>query len=234
MTDLVAIPVYNEADTVPALLQELRCYYPGHILFIDDGSSDCSPCILKQFESETISVIQHTDNKGYGRALRTSFEFAQKKNFSALVTMDADWQHEPRNVKAFFDQLPGYDIISGSRYLREENGNDAPPADRMRINAEITKVINEITGFNLTDAFCGFKAYNVAALGKLKLNEDGYAMPLQFWVQAKHFGLTVKEIPVPRIYSDPKRQFAGPIKDPEIRLKYYHEIIERELKRWKI
>ena len=232
MSQLVAIPVYNEADSVPPLLAEIRRYYQGHILFIDDGSSDCSPCILKKFESDSVSVIQHTNNHGYGKALRTAFDFAASNSFQAIVTMDADWQHEPKKIPQFFDLLPGYDVVSGSRYLEEDPENDSAPADRRSINAEITKKINSLTGYNITDAFCGFKSYNVAALSKLSLDEDGYAMPLQFWIQAKHFGLKVKEIAVPRIYSDPNRQFAGPIKDPSIRLDYYNKIIESEVARF--
>ena len=165
--------------------------------------------------------------------MRSAFEFAASHSYEALVTMDADWQHEPSKIPQFFDLLTGFDLVSGSRYLEEDPLNDQAPKDRRNINAEITKLINQITNFNITDAFCGFKAYSVKALSKLNLSEDGYAMPLQFWIQANHFQFKIREMSVPRIYSDPNRQFAGPIKDPSVRLSYYHQIIEKEVLRWK-
>jgi dolichol-phosphate mannosyltransferase len=67
------------------------------------------------------------------------------------------------------------------------------------INHEITKKLNQRLGFELTDAFCGFKAYRVAALSRLNLNETGYAMPLELWVQVACNQLSVVEVAVPRI-----------------------------------
>ena len=60
------------------------------------------------------------------------------------------------------------------------------PADRAprRINIEVTRWLNECLGLNLTDAFCGFKAYRASALEKFEVTDFGYAMPLQIWVQA--------------------------------------------------
>ena len=64
-------------------------------------------------------------------------------------------------------------------------------------------------GFDLTDAFCGFKAYRVEALAKLQVTETGYAMPLELWVQAACQKLSVVEVAVPRIYLDESRSFGG-------------------------
>jgi dolichol-phosphate mannosyltransferase len=99
----------------------------------------------------------------------------------------------------------------------------------MSVNREITRRINEITGYDLTDSFCGFKAYRVDAVKKLELTEPNYGMPLQLWMQAWKHGLTVKEIPIGLIYFDHSRQFPGDLKRREARLRYYHDVIEREL-----
>jgi dolichol-phosphate mannosyltransferase len=114
------------------------------------------------------------------------------------------------------------------------DGNGTAPQDRRAINVRITQVINTITGFDLTDSFCGFKAYRVDALRKLRLTDTGYAMPLQFWIQAKYFGLRVTELPVSRIYDDPNRTFGGGLDDPEVRLNHYLTTIENERQRWKV
>ena len=100
----------------------------------------------------------------------------------------------------------------------------------MSVNEEIAKTINEITGYGLTDSFCGFKAYKVDALKKLNLTETSYGMPLQLWIQAWKNGLTVKEIPIALIYFDRTREFPGSLRKKEARLNYYRDVIDRELR----
>jgi dolichol-phosphate mannosyltransferase len=78
---------------------------------------------------------------------------------------------------------------------------------------------------NLTDAFCGFKAYRVESLARLRITESGWGMPLQLWVQAARLGLRVKEVAVPRLYLDPKRAFGGVLNDEEQRLAYYRRVL---------
>ena len=82
-------------------------------------------------------------------------------------------------------------------------------------------------GFELSDAFCGFKAYRVEALKKLNITEFGYAMPLELWVQAACNKLKVVEVAVPRIYLDESRSFGDQLDDPETRLKYYYEVMNK-------
>ena len=88
--------------------------------------------------------------------------------------------------------------------------------DRCRINRLITEELNRRLGLSLTDAFCGFKAYRVAALAKIELTEPGYAMPLELWVRAVQLGLRIVELPVPLIYLDEKRSFGGGFMTPKL------------------
>src|SRR5690606_12862504 len=123
--------------------------------------------------------------------------------------------------------------VSGSRYMVPAPAQrGAVPADRRRINQQVTQLINQLTGYKLTDAFCGFKAYRVPALARLRLSEPGYAFPLQFWIQAHRAGLTVIEHPVPLIYvPNFERRFGGELDDAQKRLAYYLEVIEKEVAR---
>src|SRR5690606_12280492 len=108
----------------------------------------------------------------------------------------------------------------------------APPPDRWAINQHITARINELTGFQLTDAFCGFKAYRVEALRDLRFDEPGYGFPIQFWMAAHRHGLRVVERPVPLIYKHNfERRFGGGLDDPERRLAYYESLLEKEVAR---
>jgi glycosyltransferase involved in cell wall biosynthesis len=231
---IVLVPVYNEEEHLHGLLSRLRLVYSGDVLFVDDGSVDCSPSVLKDLEGDRTRVIMQPENRGYGATLLRAFQETINEQYDVAITMDSDGQHRPDWIPEFFSKVQECDVVSGSRYRAETDENGIAPPDRKRINGIVTSILNECTGFALTDAFCGFKAYRVSALKKLKLSETGYAMPLQLWIQAKAFGLSVTELPVSRIYDDPNRRFGGQLDDPEVRLQYYLDTIERERRRWKV
>ena len=228
---LTALPVFNEEPHIADVLDRVR-QYCTEILVIDDGSTDRTPSMLK--EQSDIQVITHEINTGYGAALRSAFRFASEQAYDVLVTIDCDGQHEPclipDLVAAVYpsDQEP-FDFVSGSRYLRPFPGDSRPPEERRRINFAITETLNQHLGFNLTDAFCGFKAFRVWALEQLEITELGYAMPLQLWVQAARAGFRIVEFPVPLVYLEEERSFGGSLDDARRRMAYYQEVLDREL-----
>jgi len=223
---LTALPVFNEAESVDRVLNEVS-RFSGHILVVDDGSTDATAAALTRHSN--IDCVTHAVNRGYGAALQTAFEYAQKHSYETIVTIDCDGQHEPQRIPRFAAACQEVDIVSGSRYLKPFPGDTEPPAQRRWINSQITSELNELLRLGLTDAFCGFKAYRVAALSQLNLTEAGYAMPLELWVQAAHAGLRIIELPVPLIYLDEKRSFGSVLDDGATRLDYYHSVINRSL-----
>lgn len=228
---LTALPVYNEVRHVGGVLETVR-RYAGDILVVNDGSTDGTAELLDV--QPDVRTVAHPVNLGYGAALRSAFQYAQEHHYDVLVTIDCDGQHEPRLIPelaaALFPPcgLP-YDLVSGSRYLQPFPGDSRPPEDRRRINQAITAQLNERLGLQLTDAFCGFKAYRVGALRRLEITELGYAMPLQLWVQAAALKLRIREFAVPLIYLDEERSFGGALDDARRRMAYYQEVIEREI-----
>lgn len=230
MRFIVAIPVYNEEEYVQSVLDCVK-RFSDDVLVINDGSSDESSRIARE---AGVKVLDHPTNQGYGRALRSAFAYAADNDYDVVVTMDADKQHLPRHIPVFLHHISDCDIVSGSRYLSSNPEDTAAPEERALVNRTITKRIDEATGYRLTDSFCGFKAYRVEALKKLALREDGYAMPLELWIQAAANGLRVKEIPVSLIYLDPNRSFGQDLDKVERRLAYYNEVIDREVARVKL
>ena len=239
---LLAIPVFNEERSIDRVLGAVRGMVRD-ILVIDDGSTDGTPARLA---SHPVEVIRHRANRGYGRSMQDIFHAADADGFGWVITMDCDEQHSPASIPDFLQAIraDACDVVSGSRYLRPLPGDDAVPQGRREVNAELTREINErlgrvpsasgtrpALGPGLTDSFCGFKAYRVAALRSLRLDADGYDFPMQFWVQAVAHGLRVDEMPVPRIYVDPNRSFGAGLDDPARRLAIYRATLHREIER---
>ncbi len=225
---LTALPVYNEAKHVGPVLAEVR-RYAQDILVVNDGSTDGTGELLAA--EPGLRIVTHQKNRGYGAALRSAFEYAVQHRYDVLVTIDCDGQHQPQMIPQFFAETEGCDMVSGSRYLAPLTGDNPPPADRRKINELLTARLNERLGLQLTDAFCGFKSYRVCRLPELEITDNGYAMPLELWVQAAHQGFRIKELAVPLVYLDLARSFGGALDDADTRLAHYYEILDRAIAR---
>jgi dolichol-phosphate mannosyltransferase len=229
VTDALVLPVYNEASTVKAVLAAVCAVFDGVVIVVDDGSTDGTSEIVSTVPG--IVTVCHNRNQGYGRSLIDGFCAAFAVGAERIVTMDCDGQHEPAHIPAFLSAVETADIVSGSRYLPESASIGTPPPDRMRVNAAVTRTINAVTGWGITDAFCGFKAYRRSSLQRLRLTEDGYAMPVELWAEAWKAGLSVIEIAIERIYCDADRSFGADLDDPDRRLAYYLAVWENALAR---
>ncbi len=221
---LTALPVFNEARHVTTVLDEV-IKYATDVLVVDDGSTDGTRELL--LERKDIHLYFHRENHGYGAALQTAFDYAIHHRYDFIVTIDCDGQHEPQRIGNLAAACRHADIVSGSRYLVAPPSLEQVPSDRLTINRTITKELNQQFGLDLTDAFCGFKAYRTSSLANLELTETGYAMPLELWVQAAKHKLRIIEVPVPLIYLDEERSFGGQLDTAATRLNYYREVIRR-------
>ena len=227
---LIAIPVFNERKHVSGVLSAVRKFHRD-VLVVDDGSSDGTGDLLNEFAARReISLIRHAGNLGYGQSLIDAFAFAAAHRYDWVITMDCDEQHEPAMIPKFVQEIEkdDADIISGSRYLEDSNNGHVPPADRRRINLKITGLINEQFGLGITDAFCGFKAHRVSAMRRLRLDDPGYAFPMQLWPQAAAARLRIREIAVKLIYNDPNRYFGGTLDDADNRLRHYLSVLRAQ------
>jgi glycosyltransferase involved in cell wall biosynthesis len=220
---LIAVPVFNEEKHLPKVLREIRAVSRrrADILVVNDGSTDRTAEILHHHGH--VAHLNHDRNLGYGASLIDAFNWAARRQYSWVITMDCDEQHEPARLHDFFSAIDtdDADIISGSRYMNAALMHDLPPADRRRINMLLTDVVNRNLNLDLTDTFCGYKAHRVEAVRRLKLTEPGYAFPMQFWVLCARAGLAIRELPVDLIYNDPNRHFGGQLDNPDLRLRHY-------------
>jgi glycosyltransferase involved in cell wall biosynthesis len=195
---LIAIPVFNEEKSVDRVLGEVARHaaaFAGEILVIDDGSTDATPSLLAR---HPVEVIRHGKNRGYGRAMQDMLEWADFRGYDWVISMDCDEQHEPASLPKFVERISAgaSDVVSGSRYIDESLPGDPAPEDRRRINALLTREINERLALGITDAFCGYKAYRASVCANLRLDVCGYDFPMQFWVRACAAGLRIEELAV--------------------------------------
>jgi glycosyltransferase involved in cell wall biosynthesis len=233
LTDVVLLPVYNEIETVGCVLDAIRFFYSGPVIVVDDGSTDGTREVLAGHDD--LQIVSHKTNLGYGRSLIDGFDHARRLGATRVLTMDCDGQHEPQHIPEFFRALEGgFDIVSGSRYLPESPVVGTAPPSRQEINRRITQMVNQATGWNLTDAFCGFKAYRMEALAKLPLAEPGYAHPLELWALSFRAGLRIRELPIARVYYRRDRSFGEAMDDPARRLLYYVQVWERTLRNGRV
>jgi dolichol-phosphate mannosyltransferase len=226
---LIGIPVYNEEKHISDVLKGV-CAYTDSILVVDDGSTDSTSEILHRY---SVDVIRHEKNHGVGRTLQCMFRWAELHNYDWLITLDSDGQHEPSSIPDFIERInhDEVDIVSGSRYLEAYQDNDEPPKERAAINHQVTTELNDALGIHITDTFTGYKAYRVSTLKAFDIDVDGYAFPIQFWVQAAINKLRIGELPIRLIYNDLSRSFGDKLDNPVTRLDYYRTILCNELRK---
>ena len=114
----IVIPIYNERDTLRALISRVEAVdYEKEIILIDDFSTDVTRDVLKEFESrENFQVLYHDHNKGKGAALRTGFS---KTRGEIIIIQDADLEYNPTDYRILLEpNLDGRaDVVFGSRFL---------------------------------------------------------------------------------------------------------------------
>jgi glycosyltransferase involved in cell wall biosynthesis len=155
----IVVPLFNEAASLPELhekisaaLRELRT--PAEIIFIDDGSGDRSFEILREIHQRDrrVRVVRFRRNFGKSAALAAGFERA---NGEFIVTMDADLQDDPAEIKHLLDEMKrgDYDLVSGWKRERHD------PFIKKISSKVFNRVTGLMTGLRLHDINCGLKAY---------------------------------------------------------------------------
>ena len=198
----VIIPVYNEVESINELYNQLtkalENYIPYEIIFVDDGSSDDSAEIIKKIceLNSSTNLIQFQRNYGKSAALAEGFKYA---NGNYIVTMDADLQDDPSEIKNLVNKLEeGFDLVSGWKKDRKD------PLSKRLPSKLFNFVTRLFTGVHIHDFNCGLKIYRKAVVKTLELY-GGRHRYIPAMAGQKKFKVT--EIIVnhrPRIYGETK------------------------------
>jgi len=188
----IVIPVYNEVENVPLLYRKLREDLSSlgrtyEIIFIDDGSTDDTFAKLKEVQAngDHIRIIKFRRNFGKAAALNTAFRQVKGE---VVITMDGDLQDDSAEIPKFLDKIDeGYDLVSGWKYPRND------PITKTAPSKVFNKLTCWMTGVNLHDFNCGFKAYKREVTDALHLYGELHRYTP---VLANYYGFKIAEVTV--------------------------------------
>jgi len=198
------IPVYNNGNTVKLIAAGCRLYLKN-ILVIDDGSTDTD--LLSLFQDTDIKVIRHERNMGKGKAIMTAVKFIGQNGGLFMITIDADGQHYPEDIKKFIPLLSGDDssIIIGCRNFETSN---VPASSRFgRKFANFWLRVE--TGTSIGDCQSGFRAYPVKYLSMIKTHGAHYDFEAEILARGAWAGLKLKTVPIEVWYPEPRSRVSS-------------------------
>jgi len=189
----IVIPLYNEADNVDALVEQLALRLHGHdfeALLVDDGSSDGTGSRLAELSASHtwLRPLFLARNYGQSTAMQAGFDAAQG---DVIVTLDGDLQNDPADIPrllAILENEPEIDILSGWRKDRQD------AALKRKLPSRIANgIISRVTGVHLHDYGCSLKVYRRSALANVRLYGELHRFVPAL---AAQFGARVKEVVV--------------------------------------
>jgi len=195
----VVVPAFNEAQVIGSTLDGLLAYFePRQIIVVDDASSDATSQAAK---TKHVTVIRHPINRGQGAALATGIAAAKRLNADAMITFDADGQHDPADLPAMLQPIfdDEADVVLGSRFLGE--APNLPTARRWLLIAGIV-FTRLTTRLPVTDTHNGLRVLSKAAAHDIDLRQDRMERASELLETIARQKLRVVEKPVTIRYSD--------------------------------
>jgi len=178
---LVVIPAWNEERSVGDVVRETRAALTGaDVLVVDDGSRDHTGRVAA---AAGATVARLPVNLGVGAAMRTGFRYAQRHGYGAVLQVDADGQHDPRQAPRLLERLTEADVVIGARQF----GPGGYPVGRLRrlVMRIVAATLSRLTGVRLTDATSGFRACGPRAIAVFAAD-----------FPAEYLGDTVETLPI--------------------------------------
>ncbi len=196
----VIIPTYNNAATLAAVIKDVA-QYSSHIIVVNDGSTDNTVDIVKQFPA--VQFISYTENIGKGWALRTAFSYAMDTGYKYAITIDSDGQHFAKDLPAFINKIEEEPnaIIIGARNM----GQASVPGGSSFGNKFSNFWFKAETGITSPDTQSGFRLYPLEPLKKMHFITRKYEFEIEVLVRAAWKGVKVIAVPV-TVYYAPKEE----------------------------
>lgn len=192
---VVVMPAYNEAAHVGPVVREVCAQLP--VVVVDDGSTDQTTHVAEQAGA---TVLRQPVNRGKGRALECGFAYARKQGYTVVITMDADGQHDPRDLDTFLqmhrmrpDAVLIGDRTGGARHM---------PRLRRWTNRMMSALLSRRMGCQVPDTQCGYRLYPAWALDCGEILATGFAAESEILLRLSRNGVSLLSVPVCTIYSN--------------------------------
>lgn len=198
---LVIIPTYNELENIPKLIpivlaQDERI----HLLIVDDNSPDGTAKFVEEEmkSNERIHLLKREKKLRLGTAYIAGFKYALENEYDFVFEMDADFSHDPNELRNFLITIRENDLVLGSRYINGVRVLNWPMA-RLLLSFFASVYTRIITGMPIKDATGGFKCFRRNVLESIdlsKVKSNGYSFQIEMTFKAYVKGFKIKEIPI--------------------------------------
>lgn len=189
----IIIPAYNEEKNISTVIKH-TLKYSKNIIVVDDGSEDKT---FERAKAMKVMAVKHVANLGKGAALKTGAELALREHADILVFIDADKQHEPKEIPFFLERLYEADVIFGSRRRTKK----MPLRFRFG-NSILTHLTKFLFGVKLHDTQSGYRAMTSEAYKKIRWRSMDYSVETEMIANVGKKRLKYDEIFIKTIYDD--------------------------------
>lgn len=193
----VLIPAFNEENTIRSLVK--RCLqFTDQLIVVDDGSTDNT---VERIKDLPITILRNTLNRGKDASLLRGFAYTQNFNTQAVITLDADDQHNPNDIPYFIEAMQKYPdrIIIGARTINTKSA----PRIRLFANRAADFFISWAAGHRIIDTQSGFRLYPNKIIPKTlrKSSRHGqFVFESKILIDATRKGCTPVSLPIASYY----------------------------------
>ena len=196
---LICSPTYNESENIENFCKKILKIKNIDLIIIDDNSPDGTAKIIFKLQKKykRLFIIKRKKKLGIGSAIRTGMNYALTKNYDAIITMDADLSHEPREIPIFIKKIKKFDFVAGSRYMNGGKSDYKGYRDFISRLANIScKFLLRMPFKEYTTSFRAYSNKSLKVLKKATLWSDGYSSQIEFIFFIYISGLKCIEIPI--------------------------------------
>ena len=202
MKVIVIMPAFNAETTLERTVRDIPNGIVDEIILVDDCSNDRTVEIAKRLD---LTVIQHSENRGYGANQKTCYDEALNRNADIVVMIHPDYQYDPKIIPYAlgFIEKNICDIIIGSRIRdRKEAIKGGMPLYKYFSNRLLTIIENIVFGQNLGDFHSGFRVFRAEVLERINYhrNSNDFVFDTQILAQAVYFDFRLGDVPIPARY----------------------------------
>ena len=197
---LVFTATYNEAGNINELINSIILQPTKlDLLIIDDNSPDGTSKIIEKNQEKfsNLYLIKRNGKLGLDTAHREAYEYALKKNYDCLITMDADFSHDPNEIINFINCLDEYSFVIGSRYM--EGGKCLMKGRRLILSKYGNLFMKLFLKIDCSEFTTSFRGFNLKKLNNFHLNQvytNGYSFFMGTVYEIFNRKFSTKEIPI--------------------------------------